>query len=414
MGRNQIEYPKLTAFKGTDLAYIITPSGVTEDNGFNKYINYLMNEYNKKLASQQVAPKNEEDGQTKLFEDVVETPSENQSYEGNQINLFGEEESSTTQTETQPHLTATERVLAQKRREEHANKRQLRSYCVKIYKRQGKSLEELEQDIYNNTAILLGDTFFSAVNQTFTPDDNGNLLLRTFGSSLDDIMRPCGDMLISSDGTILKESKGSYAIFPCDSFGNYEVAKFVARRNSKEDEVDIVRIDHNFIDKNGKFFSNKAFTHTTEPTFYTLDHTFSAQSQKLYIDNKKEINPRCYVYLDKNECKLFPSATALLIENRARKQIDGAEGYIADETPYIIEHYERLEKIPQVLKRLAKLYSDGKISYTTYRTKTAEIDGERVLSGIFTNEFEEPDDRRKYNEYLCDKDDPFADEYYDD
>lgn len=326
---DNIEYPKLRKINGTDLAYILAPCGVYEKNGFDKYLDYL--------------------------------------------------------------ASKTEDLVVNNKK----NTRTLRDYCYKIYKIEGRSREELEKAIKNNSAKLVGDMLFSAVNQNLQVDDNGNLVLRSYGSDLDDIMIAGGDVLISKDGEVLRNTRGQMFIHSCDPFGNYPVDVFVSGRISLTDSVEITRIDYNFLNESGKMLCKQNFQRMDTPAIIEVKRVYTDNSEDKMFMNKS-VYPTAYVYnwgRNGERPTLFPSATALLIENRVRKlEMPESEPYVGDETPYIIAHYKRLSEIPSVIKKLTEKYKKDEISMAKYRRAMEALKSEQDLIRLFSNEFETPHD----------------------
>ena len=325
MRNSHIEYPSLKPIKGTDLAYILAPCAVNKKNGYDKYIDYLASKTNGEV--------------------IVENSSK---------------------------------------------QRVLREYCYKVYKRQGKTIEELEQDIKTNNAILVGDMVFNVSGNNFELDDNDNLLLRSYGSDLDGIKKDGGDVLISSSGKILRNSKGHMFIHPADPFGNYPCDIFVAKSKGMFEDVEIVRIDYNFLTPDGHLVTQHNFQRvdkTDKPVIQEVSRTFSDESEgKKFIDSSKIIYPKAYVcdFGKQSEQRpmFFPSATALLIENRSRIA-DGEAPIVEDETPYVIEHYKRMKEIPTIQRKLSEKSAKGSMKFPTYIKAITNISNEEMLFRIF-------------------------------
>jgi len=326
MKTDHIEYPKLRAIAGTDLAYILCPIAVNQKNGFDKYIDYLASKTNGAVI----------------------------------IN-------------SKP----TQRVL--------------REYGYKIYKRHGKPLNKLEKDIKENSADLVGDMAFDAVGQSFEPDDNGNLLLRSYGSDLENVMIDGGDVLINSNGKVLRNTRGHMFIHKCDAFGNYPCDVFVSKTYPLSDKVDIIRLDYNFLTSDGHLVKQQNFQRSETPVIKEISRTYNDKTdEKVFVDSSKLIYPKAYVYDGgKNDGQFpmfFPSATALLIENRTRIQ-EGEQPIVDNETPYLIEHYQRQQNIPFAQRKLSEKSARGTIPYSTYIKTIELLSNEEMMTRIFS-EFE--------------------------
>lgn len=348
MNTTHIERPKLRQIPGTDLAYIIAPTGVKDKNGYDKFIEYLASKTDGIVVS------------------------------------------------------------------DNESRRTLREYGMKIYKMQGRTIEELERAVKENNAILVGDTIFSAVNQDLTFDelddyivvgaqkvDRGrrNLLLKSYGSDLEDIGYKCGDVLISAEGEVLKMTYGTSVMRGIDaSNGYYFEDVFTAKGTPMLGDVKIVGMDYNFVDPNGVVVRKQNFQRTESATIHTLDRTYRDDSDgKLFLD--KDIYPKSYIYdAGKNmggKPTYYPSPAHLLMEHRIRQQENPtAEPMVKDEVSLVAEHYLRQLALPKIVESLTKKCSAGTISVEKYRRAMATIDEERKFADmIFAAEFETEDDR---------------------
>lgn len=353
--RTDMERPKLTAIKGTDLAYILVQCG-RDENGF--------------------------DGRAR---------------------------------------TIRERALKwdEPSRESIDDQRILNNYCYKIYIREGRSIEELTEALSskNNDGHLprphlVGDMFFSPVNQDFAPDENGNLLLKSHGSQLENIKVDGGDVLIDSKGNVLKNTKGHMFIYALQQkdmedgdvqFGYYKTAVFNAKNDYVRNTTDITGIEYNFLTPDGKQLSRTHFERTDKPTLVPLERTFRYEGKNsLLID--KDVLPTGYVYTDQGDIRFFPSSTALLIANRTRQSENpNLPPFVRNENPIILDHYERLLKIPEIQNKLTEKCSKGfksekgGISYDAYRSAIGAMKEESDLINIFERNFENRHDRAIQN-----------------
>lgn len=348
MNTSHIERPKLRQIPGTDLACIIAPTGVKEKNGYDKFIDYLASKTDGVIVS-----------------------------------------------DSNTHRT-------------------LREYGMKIYKMQGRTIEELEQAVKSNNAILVGDTIFSAVNQDLTYDElddliivgaqapergKRNLLLKSYGSDLEDIGFKCGDVLISDTGEILKMTYGTSVMHEIDvQTGYYYEDIFTAKGSPMFGDVNIVGMQYNFVDPNGVVVRKQNFDRTEEPTLHTLDRTYRDDSEdKLFLS--KDVYPKSYVFdggkHNGGKPRYFPSPAHLLMEHRIRMQENpNATPMLEDEVSIIAEHYLRQKQIPVVMDSLTKKYAAGTISVDKYKRAMATLDAERRFNQvIFAQEFETEDDR---------------------
>ena len=283
-----------------------------------------------------------------------------------------------------------------------ANKdRTLREYCYKMYRLGDMTLDELKEEIKQNHAPLIGDMFFSVANQDFSVDDNGNLILRSYGSDLDRIEIEGGDVLMHKDGHVIKKTDGHMFIRKCDAFGNYYCDVFVAKTEYMKDTVDIIRIDFNFLTPDGHRISQHNFQRSDNKVIHEFTRTYSDnEGDKPFIDRSKTIYPKSYVVdlgtTHYEKPMYFPSPAALLIENRARIK-DGLEPLVDDEKPYIIEHYKREKERIEAQRKLTNRSSNGKISFVQYKRAMNAFKNEESINEIF-GEFETAEDRKIQND----------------
>lgn len=334
MKTSHIERPKLRAIKGTDLAYILVQCG-RDENGY--------------------------DGRIRNLRESLGWDSRER---------------------TSPD-----------------DKRILNNYCYKVYIRNGRSIEELEEALGPNNKDghlerphLVGDIFFSPLNE-FNVDENGQLLLMSHGSNLEDVHKNGGDILIDKKGHIVRNTHGQMYIYPADEFGFYPVDVFKAKGDYERNTSDIIDIEKNFLDPSGKLVSRTHFGTTHKPMLIDVARTYSDKSGGDTLISK-DIYPTGYVYSDNNSVKFFPSATALLIANRNLLQENPhATPYVKDETSFIMEHYERLKAIPAVQSKLTQKFGKESISYSTYKKAINAMQYEDTLNALFESEFETASDR---------------------
>jgi len=227
------------------------------------------------------------------------------------------------------------------------------------------------------------------------PDENGNLLLRSYGSDLENVCFEGGDVLLNSNGKVLRNTKGHMFIRKADPFGNYPCDVFVAESKPMSYKVDIIRIDYNFLTSDGKLIRRQNFERSQTPILHEVERTYRDDSdEKLFVDRDKKIYPKAYIYdpgvIGSGFPSLFPSAAALLIENRSRIE-DGLEPIVQDERPYLMEHYRRQIEIQEVQQKLTQKSQRGTISFATYVNAMRTLADEQMLTNIF-GEMETPED----------------------
>jgi len=341
MDTSHIERPKLQQIEGTDLAYVLAPIGVVE-----KF--YADKEFMENTRSY--------------------TASFSQKYK----NTFG----------------------------------------MKIYKMEGRTIDELKSAIKSNSAVMLGDCIYSATNQDFVLDnisDNvivgavapeegrKNLLLKSEGAGLKNILVRCGDVLASSSGEVLRKTKGSSVIFGIDGFSGFYYEEFFA---GKSDPVinnpQITNTKFNFVDVNGCLVSNQNFTRSEKPTIHYINRSYKDSSENKMYSNKS-IYPASYVYdpglLSKESPRYFPSPAHLIIENRLCDGKGVLDKLKISEERMLVDHYSRQRKINNILFDLRKKYLKGTISDSKYRIAMQTITSELKFYEDIFSEFETDMDR---------------------
>lgn len=300
-------------------------------------------------------------------------------------------------------------------RESIDDKRILNNYAMKIYIKEGRSLDEVAEAISskNNDGHLprphlVGDMFFSPVNQELTPDANGNLLLKSHGSQLENIKIDGGDVLIDCKGNILRNTKGHMFIYSLEQkntpegvvdFGYYKTAVFTAKNDYVRNTTDITSIEYNFLTPKGNLISRTHFDKTDRPTLVPVERVYrDDRGSSLFID--KDILPTGYVYTDSSEVMFFPTPSALLIANRTRiGENPNLPPLLKNENAIIVDLYERELQIPRIQAKLTEKCSKGfksqkgGISYETYRDAIKSMNEEAELSNIFRKNFETAHDR---------------------
>lgn len=246
--------------------------------------------------------------------------------------------------------------------------RKLRENAWIIYKKENEkqSYEDFVEDINAGRIHKIGDLLFTPVNQNMELDTNGNLLLKTLGSDLDDYNNR-GDILLSADGTILRNTRGSMAIRSVNEYGYYPVDVFVSQTSKETGAKEIVDIEHNFLDPFGKLITKENYVRprkTEDEYVMPITRTFFVQDEKGQIRNDN-IYPTGYIYADKNEVMFFPSAIDVLASDKKRVE-QGLPELCNDKGSLIAQINERYEDLDDVTSYFGMKYDRGEISDSNY------------------------------------------------
>lgn len=260
----------------------------------------------------------------------------------------------------------------------------IRKYALSIYRKpDGVTFEELVEMVEKNAIPMVSKLMFSTSNK-MKLDDNGNLLLQSVESKLENAPQGVGDFLLDREGNILRNTKGSMTIYPCDEFGNYPVVVYDRKRDSKTGRIYSNPHKYNYLDKDGHLYTQKHFERSETPVLYEIKHTYQDDT---FID-RNFMYPKAYVITDRDGAKLYPSATALLIAHRSALLENAEAGIVGDEKDLLVEHYKRFDAINDARKKLQAKFNNGSISESQYVKAMRTLDEELGFMRIFTEDFE--------------------------
>jgi len=202
-----------------------------------------------------------------------------------------------------------------KRKEGKKGHRTIRNNAWVIYRKDPKdTYEEFIARIARGELKKVGDLMFSPINENMEPDANGNLILKTIDSDLEN-RNNVGDVLISSAGEVLANSKGSYGIRPANKYGYYPIDVFRREEDPQTGEPVTVEIRSNFMDCYGKLIGKTSYQRSTAKSgdiIYPVTRAFRSTEDKVI----KNIYPTGYVYCGRQSVDYYPSAAALYIANQ--------------------------------------------------------------------------------------------------
>lgn len=203
--------------------------------------------------------------------------------------------------------------------------RKLRENAWVIYKKNdNESYEDFVADIKAGNRHKVGDLILTPYNQNLQADKNGNIIVKTLGSDLENYS-DVGDVLISKDGKILHNTHGSACINKADDNGYYRLDVFKSEVNKTDGKKDIIRIDVNFLDADGKKIRQEDFFVPTELPNGTVEEK---HIRSYYAPNNKKGRKE-------RVGGIYPTGYIMYSENTDRSTPQGLKQY----RPRIIAEY---------------------------------------------------------------------------
>ena len=272
------------------------------------------------------------------------------------------------------------------------NPRNRKEHAYVIYRKEddNQSYEDFVKDIESGRIQKIGDMLFSAVNQNeMKVDSNGNILLKSYGADLENIMITCGDILLDSEGNCLRNTRGNSCLREANQFGYYPEDIFISELDKETGITNVVGLTYNFIDpETGKRISN---TNYSRPTHLDENQEYIFPIERTYFSTNdgtqfrsKDIYSRGYIYGNRDKVEFFPSALDLIKESRARTA-EGKEPIDIDETPYLEEIARRPGQIETTITTLGKRLDSGKLSQSEYEKLITRLDREITKLEEFQN-----------------------------
>lgn len=261
------------------------------------------------------------------------------------------------------------------------NPRNRKEHAYVIYKKEdeNQSYEDFVKDIEAGRIHKIGDFLFSAINQNMSLDKNGNLLLKSYGADLENIMMNCGDILLDSEGNVLRNTRGNSCIREANEYGYYPEDIFLSEQDKETGITNIVGLAYNFLDpETGKRICNVNYKRPiledeNQEYIFPIERTYFSTSNGIQF-RSKDIYPTGYIHADRDSVTFYPSALDFIKENRNRAQ--KGEAIDTDETPYLEEISKRPEVIDQTITSLGKRLDSGKMSQSEYDKLLSRLDRE--------------------------------------
>lgn len=200
-------------------------------------------------------------------------------------------------------------------------------------------------------------------------DMNGNLLVKTINSNLDNY-QDCGNMLINGEtGAVIHSPKPSRIINALDyKTGNYYLVEIYKTTLDKETGNQYVSgKEYNFLTPEGKLVNsdtNITLSYDEDFNLVKIPRNYFEKDGKKLI-NDWNIYPCCYALTKNRDIYFFDSPLNLLEDYRTN-------GYSADildsnaEINILADVYERKAELENVRNKADNMYFDKKISSAMY------------------------------------------------
>lgn len=263
-------------------------------------------------------------------------------------------------------------------------------------KPEGQSYEDFIDDVKHSRVGFIGNSPIIPTARDYTRlDMNGNLLVATINSKLDNYLDGCGNMLIDGmTGNVIRSPRPSVIINPADkNTGYYPIEIYKTKENKDTGVKEVYDREYNFLDSDGKILCDEYnFQLKDEEEIIQVPRNFYVRDGKC-VYNSWEIQPYAYVQCRWNGVRLFPTVTDLLVENRDRIA-NGELPILQDETPYLKEYYYRKNEIDVVTEMLGKAFDSGKITEKIYQQALNILNQEYDKIDFFDQHMATDEDRR--------------------
>lgn len=272
-----------------------------------------------------------------------------------------------------------------------------------FYKPEDMDYNEFCRKVENGEIGMIGNTpIIPNGNDLTRLDLNGNLLVKTINSKLDNYLN-CGNMLINGEtGEIVRTTQPSQIINSLDDHDEFYKLEIYSTTVDKATGNQYVSgKEYNFLTPEGKLVSPKQNFSLTDKDFEITKFTRNYYDS----DNKKVINdwsiyPYGYVVAQGRDIHFYDSPVRLLKEIRTENtDIHHLMGKDDVEIPLLADFYERREQLDMLKVKADTLYNNGKITSGMYER----------LSMLLSDEYDRYDEFRHLHE--TDRDRNLADKF---
>ena len=259
-----------------------------------------------------------------------------------------------------------------------------------------QSYEDFIDDVKNSRVGFIGNSPVIPTGRDYTRvDRNGNLLVATVNSKLDNYIDGCGNMLISGKtGNVLRAPRPSVIINPADKVtGFYPIEVYKTRENMATGNKEVYDREFNFLDPEGKILCDDYnFSSDGEQKIYEVPRNFYVRDGKC-LYNSWDIHPTAYVFADWNKTTLYPSVVDILVESRSRVE-KGEEPLVKSEIPYLQAYYKRKNQLDNITESLGQAFDAGTITELIYNKALKYLDAEYTKFEFFDKYLATPDDEK--------------------
>ena len=265
-----------------------------------------------------------------------------------------------------------------------------------IFKKpEGMTYDEFITKVKSSKIGFIGQSPIIPTGRDYTRlDQNGNLLIATINSNLDNY-QDCGNVLIDKDGNVIRAAQPSTIINACDErSGFYPVEIYKSKANKTTGAKEVYAREWNFLDPSGKILCDEYNfeCHLGEEEIISVPRNFYMKDGKnVYTD--WGLLPNAYVLCAGRQPKLYLSAVDVLIENR-KKKAEGLAPIVEDERQYLEEYFLRKDKIENLFKELSDRLDSGSITQAIYNKIMNILDNECVMNDEFEENYKTENDQQ--------------------
>lgn len=260
------------------------------------------------------------------------------------------------------------------------------------YTKAPRTDNEFLEAIENHEIAPLGDTFIIPTGRDYTQvDQNGNILVASVTSHLENEYDGCGNILIDGQtGNTIRKSRPNVIINSCQkSNGFYPIEIYLTTTDQKTGEKRVSGREFNFLTPEGKLVkSDFGFTKVPhdEQFIYTFNRNFYSRHNGSILSDWN-IYPKAYVLCSEKTPYFFNGEWEVIAENRKRLE-NGEDPIVQDETPYILNMYLRKAYLDEKTEELGKAFDDGKLNHEVYNDalRTINEECEKLETFLANNE----------------------------
>ena len=270
------------------------------------------------------------------------------------------------------------------------------TYWGVFYKPEDMEYDEFCRLIDDGEIAMIGHAPIIPTGNDYTRTDiNGNLLVKTINSKLDNYNN-CGNMLIDGrTGEILRMPQASTIICSLNDQSNYYTMEIYDTEIDKKTGNKVVTgRSYNFLDADGKIV-NAERNFTLSPDGYSI-----TQFPRKYYDREggkvihdSNIYPEGYVVVEGRFINFYESSIALIEENRYRLS-NGYTSLIDNEEKYLADLYARKNMLDHIVTTYGIKYDEDKITDGMYSRLMSKINDEYDKYEEFEEKFETDADRK--------------------